>query len=164
MKTVAIGFPLYIDLDGNNCVVFGGGDYATACVKTLLHFGARITVIAPVICEELRLLDEKTEAIRYIPRRYYRGDCTNASLCVAATSEEPVNIAISDECKAKKIPVNLSKPSAFGNFDFPTVILQDGLAISLAGHRSPKELEPLRQLLEETLPSLLEEAEWSVDL
>ena len=62
METLALGFPLYIDLDGNNCVVFGGGDYATACVKTLLYFGARITVIAPQISEELRLLDEKTEA------------------------------------------------------------------------------------------------------
>ena len=164
METLALGFPLYIDLDGNNCVVFGGADYATACVKTLLYFGARITVIAPQISEELRLLDEKTEAIRYIPRRYYRGDCTNAALCVAATNEEAVNISISDECKAKKIPVNLSKPAAFGNFDFPTVILRDGLVVSLAGHRSPGELEPLRLLLEESLPFMMEEAEWSVDI
>ena len=28
VRNMALGFPLYIDLNGNNCVVFGGGDYA----------------------------------------------------------------------------------------------------------------------------------------
>ena len=97
---MAFGFPLYIDLNGNNCVVLGGGDYAADKVDTLLQFGAKVTVISPALCGRLQELD-KTRAIRYIPRRYYRGDCTNAYICVAATGTESVNIAISDECKAK---------------------------------------------------------------
>ena len=44
------------------------------------------------------------------------------------------------------------------------MILRDGLVVSLAGHRSPGELEPLRLLLEESLPFMMEEAEWSVDI
>ena len=101
VRNMALGFPLYIDLNGNNCVVFGGGDYAASCVKTLLAFGARVTVICPILSEKMRELDAASEAVRHIPRRYYRGDCTNAYLCVAATNDESVNIAISDECKAK---------------------------------------------------------------
>lgn len=47
---MAFGFPLYIDLNGNNCVVLGGGDYAADKVDTLLQFGAKVTVISPALC------------------------------------------------------------------------------------------------------------------
>lgn len=109
------GFPLYIQLTGNNCMIFGGGDYAAAKAETLLRFGAKVTVISPGLCDRLRTLDD-AGSIRYIPRKYFRGDCTPAVLCVAATNDRSVNIAISVECKAKNIPVHLSDPAAFGNF------------------------------------------------
>ena len=59
---MAPGFPLYIDLNGNNCTVFGGGRAAAARVATLLEFGAKVTVISPTICDELRRLDEESES------------------------------------------------------------------------------------------------------
>ena len=160
---MAFGFPLYIDLNGNNCVVLGGGDYAADKVDALLKFGAKVTVISPTLCDRLRELDQ-TRAIRYIPRRYYRGDCTNAYLCVAATNDESVNIAISDECKAKGVPVNISRPAAFGNFIFPAVIVRDDMVISIAGNQPPDALEPLRTALENTLPTLLETAGWGPEI
>ena len=33
---MALGFPLYINLYGNNCVVLGGGEFAYQRTKTLL--------------------------------------------------------------------------------------------------------------------------------
>ena len=164
VRNMALGFPLYIDLNGNNCVVFGGGDYAASCVKTLLAFGARVTVICPILSEKMRELDAASEAVRHIPRRYYRGDCTNAYLCVAATNDESVNIAISDECKAKGVPVNMSRPAAFGNFIVPAVIVRDDMVISIAGNQPPDALEPLRTALENTLPTLLETAGWGPEI
>ena len=35
MNIMALGFPLYIDLNGNNCVVFGGGEFAADRAQTL---------------------------------------------------------------------------------------------------------------------------------
>ena len=38
MKTgMAYGFPLYIDLHDNNCVVLGGGKFAASRAKTLFE-------------------------------------------------------------------------------------------------------------------------------
>lgn len=154
---MAFGFPLYINLEGNNCVVLGGGRFAASRVQALLRFGAKVTVISPTLCDELRALDEEKK-IRYIPRRYYRGDCTSAYLCVAATDTESTNIAISDECKAKGVPVNVSKPAAFGTFTFPAVILGDSLTVSLAGRESPAVIAALCAHLEAALPAMLEQA------
>ena len=153
---MAFGFPLYIDLNGNNCVVLGGGDYAADKVDTLLQFGAKVTVISPVLCDHLRELD-KARAIRYIPRRYYRGDCTNAYICVAAMETDSVNIAISDECKAKGIPVNVSSPAAFGNYAFPQMVLQGNISLAVSGNAPHTLQSRLRDLLEDRLPGLLEE-------
>jgi siroheme synthase-like protein len=154
---MALGFPLYIDLSGNNCVVFGGGDFAYRRAMTLLRFGAKVTVISPSLEEAMRDLD-RTKKIRYIPRKYYRGDCTSAYLCVAATEDEGLNIAISDECKAKGIPVNVSKPAAFGTFMFPTVALTDTVSVSVAGKLEDAALERLRDKIEEQLPAWLDQA------
>ena len=155
---MALGFPLYINLHGNNCVVLGGGEFAWERARTLLAFGAKVTVISPTLCEGLRRLDEEGK-IRYIPRRYFRGDCTCAYLCVAATEDEALNIAISDECKAKGIPVNVSKPAAFGNYAFPQVVLRGDISLAVSGS-APQALQSrLRDLLESRLPELLQALE-----
>lgn len=38
---MALGFPLYINLHGNNCVVLGGGEFAWERARTLLAFGSQ---------------------------------------------------------------------------------------------------------------------------
>lgn len=154
---MALGFPLYINLHGNNCVVLGGGEFAWERTQTLLAFGAKVTVISPTLCKGLQRLDEENK-IRYIPRRYFRGDCTCAYLCVAATEDEALNIAISDECKAKGIPVNVLKPVAFGTFYFPSVVLTDTLSVSISGKLDPVVIGRLRDQIEQALPSMLEAA------
>ncbi len=141
------GFPLYMDIHDNNCTVFGGGEYAADKAETLLKFGAKVTVISPALCSRLAALDA-SHAIRYIPRKYYRGDCTTAVLCVAATDDDAVNIAIATESKAKNIPVHVSHPSAFGNFQFPEAILTEHVQISLVGDGSSEHLKELRDRIQ----------------
>lgn len=141
------GFPLYIDLNGNNCTVFGGGDYAADKAQTLLQFGAKVTVISPDLCERLSQMDAE-HAIRYIPRKYYRGDCTTSVLCVAATDDDAVNIAIASESKAKNIPVHVSHPAAFGNFLFPEAILTDHVQVSLVSDGTGECLKEMRDRIQ----------------
>ena len=130
---------MYIDLEGNNCTIFGGGEKAAVRAAVLLKFGAKVTVISPGLCAQLREMDKKG-LIRYVPRRYYRGDCSSSYICIAATDNEAVNISISDECKAKKIAVNVTRPAAFGTFSFPSVILEKDITVSVASE-SDKKLE-----------------------
>lgn len=131
-------FPLYIDLAGNNSTVFGGGEKAARIVRTLQQFQTAITVISPHLCADLRLASEKGE-IRHIPRRYFRGDCNNSQLCIAATSDPTTNIAISTECKAKGIPVHVTNPSVYGNFHFPHIYDYNGMLISTPGDIPDKQ-------------------------
>ena len=150
---MAIQFPLYIDLDGNNCTIFGGGDSALRRAKELLRFGARVTVISPAICGELEKLSDGGE-IRHIPRKYFRGDCTNSQLCVAATEETAINIAIATECKAKSIPVEVTNPKEYGNFTLPRMVIQDDIVVSIAGDAPSETLQTVRNKIQELLENM----------
>ena len=47
-------FPLFVDLEGRQVLVVGGGKIAARRIRTLLEFGCEITVVAPEVGEELR--------------------------------------------------------------------------------------------------------------
>ena len=154
---MSTGFPLYTNLGGNNCTVFGGGPAAARRVRELLRFDAKVTVISPSLCSELQVLSREGK-IRHIPRKYFRGDCSSAQLCVAATGESSVNIAIAVECKAKQIPVNVTSPKIYGTFRFPRVIVQDDVTVAVDGFLPSGALDRLQALLQEALPDMLRQA------
>jgi siroheme synthase-like protein len=124
-------------------------------VRELLRFGAAVTVISPTLCDELAAMSEDGR-IRHIPRKYFRGDCSNSQLCVAATDNPKVNVDIATESKAKNIPIHVTAPSAYGNFQFPYIAVWEDM-ILLAGDTVSKET--LRDTLPELLRQLEEDAE-----
>lgn len=155
---MAVGFPLHISIEGNNCTVFGGGDSALRRVRELRRFGAKITVISAQVCPELKQMSDAGD-IRHIPRNYFRGDCTNSQLCVAAAETASQNILIASECKAKSIPVNVTDPEDYGTFTFPRVLMMDGVIISIAGDVPTDTLCRLRDRLKEEIPAMLKDIE-----
>ncbi|NLN82668.1 MAG: NAD(P)-dependent oxidoreductase [Clostridiales bacterium] len=48
---MAAQFPMYINLEDNNCTIFGGGDKAAARAAVLLKFGAKVTVVSPSLLQ-----------------------------------------------------------------------------------------------------------------
>ena len=124
-------FPMYIDLKGNNCTIFGGSPSAAAYAESLLGFGAKVTVVSASLCDELAAMD-RAGTVRYIPRRYFRGDCSSSYICIAATGDDVLNIAISDECKARAISVCVESPPAYGTFRFPVALTDGEVTLSAA--------------------------------
>lgn len=153
---MALGFPLLVDLKGNNCTVFGGNKGALRRVNELLRFGAKVTVISPQMCSELEQMSNNGQ-IRHIPRKYFRGDCSNSQLCVAATDDDALNIAISTECKNKGIPINVTSPRSYGNFTFPRLVITDDVVLSITGTLPADTLSALKERLENELPRIIEE-------
>ena len=148
---MALGFPLLIDLVDNNCIVFGGSEEAAARAATLLQFGAKVTVISPSLCPALRDLEEAGR-VRYIPRRYYRGDCTSSYLCVAATGNMNIDLAIAAECKAKAIAINVQSDETYGTFRFPTVVMPEPDAALTVIGTDAETTDRWRKTVQDTFP------------
>lgn len=49
-------FPMFVDMTERECLIVGGGNVAYRKVIAMLDFGAKVTVVAEDICDELRKL------------------------------------------------------------------------------------------------------------
>lgn len=49
-------FPMFVDMTERDCLIVGGGNVAYRKVIVMLDFGAKVTVVAEDICDELRKL------------------------------------------------------------------------------------------------------------
>ncbi len=149
---MALQYPVFFDMKGNNCLIVGGDAYAAKAAKTLLPFEAKITVISPTLCEELQEL-ETQGAIRYIPRKYFRGDAATAYICVAASGHKRTNIDIAVECKSRHIPVNVESPSEYGTFTLPELLLTDDFVGAFSSDK-PEVLQSFLEKVKEVYPDL----------
>ena len=96
-------FPFMIQMQDKLCVIGGGGKV----VSMMLSFGARVTVIAPKICDELQKIESKQDTLLLVQRPFEDGDIEGADVVIMATNDSEVNSHIAAICKDKRILVNV---------------------------------------------------------
>ena len=119
--------PLFIDIKDKPCLIVGGGKIAARKLKMLCKAEADITIIAPLICEEIQALVE-THSLRLNQREFTDADINKQNLIIAATSDSPLNKHISDLAKLKNILVNVADDFKQGD-------------VVLPGRRRPRRLD-----------------------
>lgn len=121
-------FPLYVDISNKNCVVVGGGSTAARKIEKLLLFNAKVTVIAPDICEEIT----KSKDIKIIKRKFEDSDLKGAFIVVGATDDDKTNSRISQICREKNIPVNIVDDPQNCSFYFPSIVRKNNITIAVS--------------------------------
>lgn len=140
-------FPVNLNLAGRPVLVVGGGRIALRKVQQLLVAGADITVLAPVIVDELRELP-----VRILQREYAAGDVVGFRLVVTATGVLDVDQQIYDECEALGTWVNSADDPARCTFTLPAVMRRGDLMVAVSsGGASPALASFLRARLEEQI-------------
>ena len=117
-------YPLFLNLADQPVVVIGAGHVASRKIRTLLVADANVTIISPEAGAVIRRL-ARTKRIRWVRRRYRRGDLRGSRLAIAATDDPAVNQLVCTEAKRRRVPVNCIAPPSAGNFIVP---VSDGTA------------------------------------
>jgi uroporphyrin-III C-methyltransferase / precorrin-2 dehydrogenase / sirohydrochlorin ferrochelatase len=82
-SSAAARYPLLLDMAGRPTLVVGGGPVAARRAAGLVAAGARVTVIAPAICEDL--LDLVAEgSVAWLPREATADDVSSGAAVIAA--------------------------------------------------------------------------------
>lgn len=163
-------FPMFVDMTERECLIVGGGNVAYRKVMVMLDFGAKVTVVAEDICDELRKLiagdranngwfsSDAADRITIIKRRFERKDCDGMEMVIAATDDNALNNEIAEYCKAKGIMVNAVDQKADCSFIFPSYIKEKNLvaAFSSSGN-SPVLTQYLKGKEQEILTPFLGE-------
>lgn len=166
-------FPMFVDMTERGCLIVGGGNVAYRKVIVMLDFGAKVTVVAEDICDELRKLtiddiasEDKTSSytankenrITFIKRRFERKDCDGMEMVIAATDDNALNHEIAEYCKAKDIMVNAVDQKADCSFIFPSYIKEKNLVAAFSsGGNSPVLTQYLKGKEQEILTPFLGE-------
>lgn len=166
-------FPMFVDMTERECLIVGGGNVAYRKVIVMLDFGAKVTVVAEDICDELRKLtiddiasEDKTGSytankenrITFIKRKFERKDCDGMEMVIAATDDNALNHEIAEYCKANDIMVNAVDQKADCSFIFPSYIKEKNLVAAFSsGGNSPVLTQYLKGKEQEVLTTFLGE-------
>jgi len=90
-------FPAALLLEGRPCLVVGGGRVAARKTAKLLEAGARITVVAPSIREQIKEMD----GLILLERPFEEEDLQDAFIVFATTDNKPLNRQIIELCRER---------------------------------------------------------------
>ena len=141
-------YPICLDLEARACVVVGGGRVAERKVLGLLSCQAQVSVISPVLTEELQL-QHASGNIEWIDREYRQGDLAQAFLVIAATDDEETQKQVYVEADTNNLLLNVADVPQRCNFILPASAKQGDLTISVStAGKSPALARKIRMELE----------------
>ena len=142
-------FPFFMELEGREGLVVGGGAVAARKVQKLQLYGPRLTVAAPEILPEIAELPGVTLLRRAFAPGMLEGKC----FVIAATDSREVNRGIAALCRERGIPVNAVDDKEACTFLFPALVKRGDLTVgvSTAG-ASPSAAAWVGRRVSERLP------------
>jgi len=145
-------FPAFLDLTSRHVVVVGGGPVAASKIESLLAAGARVTVVAPHIHQEIERAGVE------VVRREFRDEDLDGAWWVVAAAPPAVNRQVSAAAEARRVFVNAVDDPRNATAYLGGVVRRDGvtMAISTDG-RAPALAGLLREALDAFLPREIDE-------
>jgi precorrin-2 dehydrogenase/sirohydrochlorin ferrochelatase len=138
-------------------LVVGGGAVAARKVKGLLLCEARVTVVSPELCPELRQLQQQQHC-RWLARTYESADLVGVTLVFVCTSNEELNVRISQEAAQRRLLVNVADRPELCSFYLPSVLRRGMLSIAVSTEgSSPLTARRIREELEQHIDQGIED-------
>ena len=147
-------FPFFVDLDGADGLIVGGGGVALRKVEKLLPYSPRLTVVALDIRGEL----EQIPGLVLLRRAFLPEDLRGRAFVIAAAGDRAVNHEIARLCRERNLPVNVVDDREESSFLFPCLIRRGSLSVGIStGSASPSAAVYLKERFGELIPDHLEE-------
>lgn len=147
-------FPFFVELEGKEGLIVGGGRIAAHKIEKIKPFGAKLTVVAPYLAEDI-----KTDPILDCKERpFLDADVDGKCFVIAATDDEKLNAHISALCQGKNILVNVVDDQEKCGFIFPSLVKEGKFCAGISTEgASPMTAAYFRSRLAAALPEKTEE-------
>jgi uroporphyrin-III C-methyltransferase / precorrin-2 dehydrogenase / sirohydrochlorin ferrochelatase len=146
-------FPVFLKLEGRRVLVVGAGPVAAGKLRALLDAGARVTVVAPEVVDEIPSISSALEIVR---RPFETTDLDGVWYVVAAAPPE-VNRAVARAAEARGLFVNAVDDMENASAYMGAIVQRAGVTIALSTDgEAPALAGLLREALEQLLPDDLD--------
>jgi len=125
---------------------------ATRKAALRLKSGARVTLVAPALCETAGQLVERGEVL-HVPARFSAGHLRGMVLAIAATDDAAVNEEVSKAANALHLPVNVVDSPQLCSFVMPSIVDRSPVIVAIGSSgKAPVLARLLRTRLEGWIP------------
>lgn len=145
-----MSYPVNLDIYDKICVVLGGGHVAFRKITGLLNANAKVIVIAPEVCDDIKKIVDDNK-IEWRQQKYFSGCLPEGLIFIAAANDEKINELAANEAAKKHMLVNVvnKKITGVNTFDVPSVIRKKNLMLTISTEGlSPALSKFIRQKLE----------------
>jgi precorrin-2 dehydrogenase / sirohydrochlorin ferrochelatase len=141
-------YPIFLDIEGRNAVIIGGGNVCARKAETMMNYGARVTVVSPEFTEEIERW-AGAGALEIRRKRYEESDLDGANIVIASTDDQAVNEQVAADCRRRRIPVNVVDVTPLCEFIVPAIVDKGSVTIAVStGGKSPAIARTLKEDLQ----------------
>jgi siroheme synthase-like protein len=145
-------YPLFLKLEGERCLVVGGGALAAQKIEDLLTSGAEVRVVTKTAGPEVQALANEGRVALAL-RPFEDGDVAGCRVVIAATDDEATNRAVHAAGRAANALVNVVDVVPLCDFYTGGVVRRGPLTVVIGTNgASPSLARRLRLHLEDALP------------
>ena len=138
-----------LNLEGQRCLVVGGGRIGLEKIQGLLVCRADVVVVAPEVDPGVRALVDRAEIV-WVTKTFDTSDLDGSILVIAATADTEVNTTVFEAARARSMLVNVVDVPALCNFVLPAISRRGPIAVAVStSGASPALAKRLRREIEE---------------
>lgn len=148
-------FPVFLKLEELDTLLVGGGNVGLEKLNALLKSSpqARVTVVAPVIKEEIRAIASSNHRVRLTERKFRVRDLQHKDVVLLATNDPDLHTRIKALARKRRLLVNVADTPHLCDFYLGSVVTKGHLKIGISTNgKSPTMAKRLREYLETAIP------------
>lgn len=148
-------FPVFLKLEELDTLIVGAGNVGLEKLEALLKSspGARITIVAPYISEEIKMLAYARKNLQLIERNFRVKDLQHKDIVVMATDDRDLHKRIRIRARKRRLLVNVADTPDLCDFYLGSIVTKGNIKIGISTNgKSPTIAKRIREYLEEALP------------
>ncbi len=153
-------YPVFLKLEELELLLVGAGNVGLEKLQSLLFNSpqAKITVVAPVVKEEVKqLLQDHPSCVLY-QRSFTTSDLENKQLVFLATDNKTLHKEIKLLADERGILVNVADTPGLCDFYLGSIVQKGNLKIAISTNgKSPTAAKRFREMLNDSLPEEIDE-------
>ena len=148
-------FPIFVRLAGEPVLVVGGGEVAARKIELLLSAGAKVTVVAPELIEELAA-KASAGCLVHVAAEFSPDHLNGMRLVIAATDKHAVNAWVAHQAERRNLLVNVVDDRELSRFIVPAIVDRSPVIVAVGSSGdAPVLTRRLRESLEVFIPQRL---------
>lgn len=153
-------YPVFLKLEQLNTLLVGAGNVGLEKLQSLLSNSpaARITIVAPLIKEEVRQLVEKHPSCTIDQKAFDIADLEGKDLIVLATDDPALHKTIAKQAGEKGLLINVADTPDLCDFYLGSIVQKGNLKIAISTNgKSPTAAKRIKEVLQDALPGELDD-------